>query len=158
MTTTAPRAPESEIQLILKGVHADPEILLFKTSLEAEAAYFGLSHTRTEGQGAILIPKQFGISPANFRLDRHWDGIREMEPSRIGLWTTTAEGYQVPTPAQLKAAAKLLELSGTVISQRLGVPGRHWRYWLAPVDDRRDIPWMAWRCIRLWIEEKTKET
>lgn len=141
-------------RLIVKGVVGEAPIQHFATPIEVEAAYLRIcSRVRTDGAGAVKIPASPGgvVLPAYFRLDRDWDGNREQEPERMGLWTDTAEGYTVPTPFQLRAAAQVLGESGEGMGRRLGVTGRVWRYYLAEDGERREMPWTTWRCIRLWL-------
>lgn len=122
--------------------------------VQAEALY--LRHaigTRTDGPMALIIrPAMPGaIPPARFRLDDSWPGQREDEPERRGLWTDTAAGYSMPRPEVLRAAIVILGISGAEAARRLGVTDRQWRMWLA---EDRQMQWVYWRVLRLWMEEK----
>lgn len=146
------------IKLVIQGVDDVSGIQNFTDPIEAEAAYFRLCQHRTDGPGAVKISSKNPLVPdAYFRLDQDWSIDREQYPERMGLWTDTAEGYQIPTPEQLRGIARALNLSGEAIAHNLGITGRLWRYWLAGETERREIPWMAWRCIRLWMEESARK-
>lgn len=142
------------IKMVVQGLPDEPGIQNFRDPIDAEAAYLRLCQSRTDGPGAVKIASRIpGVPDAYFRLDEGWDGPREQHPERIGLWTDTAEGYAVPTPFQLRGAARVLDVSGEEMARRLGMTGRLWRYWLAEETERREIPWTAWRVIRLWLSE-----
>ncbi len=104
-------------RVIVQGVPGEDHIQYFDGPIEVEAAYFRLCQLRTKGVGAVKIfsdPTGI-IAPAEYRLDLDWpegDGYapRETYEERRSLWTETAEGYQVPTPFQLRGAAKALGL------------------------------------------------
>lgn len=141
------------IKMVVRGLPDEPGIQNFRDPIDAEAAYLRLCQFRTEGPGAVKIASRIpGVPDAYFRLDEVWDGPREQHHERFGLWTDTAEGYEVPTPFQLRAAGRTLDLSGEEIARRLGITGRQWRYYLSE-GERRDMPWSEWRCIRLWLAE-----
>ena len=144
-------------RLMVQGIPTEEPIQHFEDPVALETAYLHLcTSARTDGPGSVKIPSgPVGVvPPAYFRLDRDWAaGIpREQEPGRLGLWTDTAEGYQVPTPFQLRAAARVLGESGEGIARALGITGRLWRYYLAEDRERREMPWATWRVIRLWLE------
>jgi hypothetical protein len=143
------------IKLVIQGVDDVSGIQNFTDPIEAEAAYFRLCQHRTDGPGAVKISSKNPLVPdAYFRLDQDWDGNREQYPERMGLWTDTAEGYQIPTPEQLRGVSRALNLSGEVIARRLGTTGRLWRYWLCDHDANRTIPWTSWRCLIGWLNER----
>lgn len=142
-------------RLIVQGVPGEAPIQHFATPIEVEAAYLRIcSRVRTDGPGAVKIPadRAVGIPPAYFRLDRNWEGQREQEVDRMGLWTATAEGYVVPLAFQLRGSAQVLGMSGEAIGRALGITGRVWRYYLSEEGERREMPWTTWRVIRLWLE------
>ena len=113
------------IKLIIQGVDGVPGIQNFTDHIEAETAYFRLCQHRTDGPGAVKISSKNPLVPdAYFRLDQDWSIDREQYPDRMGLWTETAEGYHVPTPFQLRGAARALGLSGEAIARQLGITGR----------------------------------
>ena len=146
-------------RMIVQGASQEAPLQHFSNPIEVESAYLRVcSQVRTKGAGAVKIPAEPTgiIDPAYFRLDLDWQGEREQDHRRRGLWTVTAEGYQVPTPFQLRGAAHLLGLSGEEIARRLGITGRLWRYWLAEETERREIPFTAWFTLREWILENKK--
>jgi len=135
-------------RMITRGANGADQIAHYSTPVELEMAYLrGCLSIRTDGPAAIFIPAAPGVPASYYRLDREWDpqASRESEPERIGLWTDTATGYQMPTPSQLRAAARLLGESGLGMARRLGIGGRQWRYYLA---SGRKMPFTEWFYVR----------
>jgi hypothetical protein len=142
-------------KMTTQGLPDEPPRQNFANPIDCEAEYFRLSRLRTDGPGAVKIYSEVPgvLAPAYYRLDSSWGGVpREQDPGRVGLWSEAAdEGYTAPTAAQLRGIARVLGLSGEEISRRLGITGRLWRYWLAEDGEQREIPWTAWRVLRMWL-------
>nr|WP_320132345.1 hypothetical protein [uncultured Holophaga sp.] len=143
------------IKMVVQGLPDVPGIQNFTDPVEVEAAYLTLCQRRTDGPGAVKISSdiQAVVPDAYFRLDRDWEGPREQHPGRAGLWSEVGDGAMLPSVWQLRAVARILGESGEGMARRLEISGRNWRYWLSEGEDRREMPWTAWRVMRLWLEQ-----
>lgn len=147
------------IKVLLRRGEETAQRVSTRDPVEAECAYLRWAMLREDGPAAVTVHStEPELAPeGHYRLDADWRSPREQEPDRAGLWTPTAEDYAPPTPAQLRAAAQLLGLSGAEMARRLGITGRQWRYWVAADTERRTPEWAHWHAIRSWLQGATSE-
>lgn len=134
----------------------------YDNPVDLETDYFLLSRERYKPTpSSIRIPEQLGglVPGAYYILDDTDAELyrRELNISRLNLWTTRPSDYTPPLPTQVRAVGRVIvsqwpesdrPSQNRVISETAGISERAWRYYCTSSDDRRRVPFDRWQILK----------